>query len=414
MRIAYVCSYYLPAYVYGGPVNAGAALCEGMVHEGAEVTVLTTNANGDTTLDVPLRQRVDLEGVSVFYFPLALGGLAYFYCPSLAEAISTRISEFDLVIAATLWGHALRPTALACIRHRVPYIIPADGQLYPWALAKKRLKKALFMRAVAHRYIDRAAGIRCTDPIEAEAVDRLGLRSPTFVVPNAIHASDFRSERGSGSWRQQMSIPTDAAILLFLGRLARIKRPDIAVEVLGAAQELPRDIHLIVVGPDEEGLTQELQEQARDLGCAARLHFTGLLSRKAVASILAEADLLVMPSEIQENFGMAAVEAMAAGVPVLVSEGIPVGRWAQKAGAGLVVSCTKGAFRMAALGLLSQPERLRTMGQVGKDLARRHFDVDVVAREMLAQCEAIIATGRPLCRPNRYQEGQVPAERSGL
>jgi len=87
---------------------------------------------------------------------------------------------------------------------------------------------------------------------------------------------------------------------------------------------------------------------------------------------------------------------MAAGVPVLVSEGVPVGRWARKAGAGVVVPCSNNDFRIAALELLSYPERLRAMGQAGQDLARRRFDVDVVAREMLAQYEAIVETGRPL------------------
>ena len=398
MRIAYVCPYYRPAYVYGGPVNGSAALCEGLTRVGGEVTVFTTNANGATTLDVPLRQKVEVEGVSVFYFPLALGGLAYFYSPLLAKALAMRVPEFDVVVAATLWGHALIPTATACIHHSVPYVIPAEGQLTPWALARKRLKKALYLNVLVRRYIDRAAGIRCTDILEAEAVDRLGFRSPTFVVPNPIRTSGFRSERNSGNWRQELGIPADACVLLFLGRLTRIKRPDIAVDVLGAAQALPREIHLIVVGPDEDGLIHQLHDQARGLGCDDRLHFTGLLHQTAVATVLAEVDLLVMPTEIQENFGMSALEAMAAGVPVLVSEGVPVGRWACMAGAGLVVASTSSAFRKAALELLSSPEQLKAMGQAGQDLARRRFDVDVVARQMLAQCEAIVATGWPLPR----------------
>jgi glycosyltransferase involved in cell wall biosynthesis len=396
MRVLYICPYYKPAYVYGGPVQCIASSCEGLVQAGAQVTVFTTNANGAVRLDVPLQQPVDVEGVTVWYFPLVLHGLSFFYSPSLAKVVNIRVSEFDLVVVASLWGHPLIPAATACARFQVPYVIPVHGQLFPWALAKKRLKKSLYLKLLGRRYIDRATAIHCTDPIEAEAVVRLGFRPPTFVVPNAIRASSFSNMQKSGNLRQQLGIPDWADILLFLGRLTHIKRPDIAVDALGAVQSLDREIHLVLVGPDEDGLMPQLRAQAKSLGCEDKLHFTGLLKKEAVISVLAEATLLLMPSEIQENFGMAALEALAAGVPILVSAGVPVGRTAQMVDAGRVVACTKDAFQQAALGLLSRPEQLRTMGQRGQDLVRQLFDVSVVAREMLAQYQTIVTTGRPL------------------
>jgi hypothetical protein len=60
---------YEPAYVYGGPARSLPMLCRSLVRAGAEVTVLTTNANGATDLDVPLGQPVDLGGVEVRYYP---------------------------------------------------------------------------------------------------------------------------------------------------------------------------------------------------------------------------------------------------------------------------------------------------------------------------------------------------------
>lgn len=411
MRILYVCPYYKPAYVYGGPAQCIASLCEGLVRAGARVTVFTTNANRASPLNVPLRQPVDVDGVTVWYFPLVLNGLSYFYSPSLAKAASAQVSEFDLVAVDSLWGHPLIPTATACARSQVPYVITAHGQLFPWALAKKRLKKSIYLTVLGRRYVDRAAAIRCTDPVEAEAVCRLGFRPPTFVVPNAIRACSFGNEQNHGYFREQLGIPSRAYVLLFLGRLTRIKRPDIAVDVLAAVQSLNREIHLIFVGPDEDGLMPQLQTQAQYLGCSENLHFTGLLSKEAVIFALAETDLLLMPSEVQENFGMAALEAMAAGVPILVSGGVPVGKWAQRVGAGRVVPCTKISWQQATLELLSRPEQLRAMGRRGKTLVGEHFDIEVVARQMLAQYQAIVTTGRPLpgteCDLNQEHTGQV-------
>jgi glycosyltransferase involved in cell wall biosynthesis len=400
MRILYVCPYYKPAYVYGGPVQSFSNSCEGLAELGAQVTVFTTNANGSTRLDVPLSQPVDVEGVTVWYFPLALNGLSFFFSPSLARAVRDRITEFDLVVAAALWGHALMPTARACARARVPYVIPVRGQLFPWSLAQKQLKKKVYLELVGRRYIDCAAALHCTDPSEAEAVAKLPFRAPTFVVPNAIQASNYNIHRTQGNLWRELDLPDGANVLIFLGRITHIKRPDIAVDVLAAAQSLGREIHLVIVGPDEDGLTFQLQVQAQDLGCNDRLHFTGLLGKEGVVSALADSNLLLMPSEIQENFGMAALEAMAAGVPILVSEGVPVGRWAQMAGAGRTVACTKEAFQQAAMELLSSPEQLRAMGQHGQDLVRQVFDVQVVAQQMLTQFQAIVATGQPLPEAN--------------
>jgi glycosyltransferase involved in cell wall biosynthesis len=216
------------------------------------------------------------------------------------------------------------------------------------------------------------------------------------VVPNAIRTFCFSKVNKSGGLRRQLSIPDYADVMIFVGRITQYKRPDIAVDTLGTVHSLGRETHLVIVGPDEDGIVQQLQNQAQSLGCEDKLHFSGLLNREAVISALAEADLLLVPTEIQENFGMSALEAMAAGVPILVSEGIPVGRLAQMAGAGRVAPCTKEAFQQAALELLSRPEELKIMSQRGQDLVRQHFDSKFAAHRMLAQYRAIVSTGKPL------------------
>ncbi|HMA53627.1 MAG TPA: glycosyltransferase family 4 protein, partial [Acidobacteriota bacterium] len=244
--------------------------------------------------------------------------------------------------------------------------------------------------------INRVSAVHCTADTERDSFARLGLRPPAFVVPNAIDMARFGKLPPRGGLRSRLGIPESAVQLLFLGRLTGIKRPDIAIETMGALRASGHEAHLVMAGPDEGNLTAKLRAQAHGLGCAAQVHFTGLLAGDEVLQALADTDLLIMPSEVQENFGMSALEAMAAGVPVLAAEGVPAGSWASAAGAGIVVPCSNQGFRTAALEALSHPERLRAMGRAGKDLARRRFDRDVVALEMLAQCEAVIATGRPL------------------
>lgn len=398
MKILYVCPYYKTANIRGGPANSISSLCEGLAQAGTQITVFTTNANFESLPDDSLTKSVVIDGVPVWYFPLFYNGLYFFYSPLLTSAIKQNIKSYDLVVIDSLWSHPLIPAAQNCLKYQIPYIIPARGQLYPWALSQKKLKKSIYLILLVQRYIDRATAIQCTDQVEAQAVSRLGLDPQVFVVPNSIRCSNYNNLPKYGTFRRQFSIHQEAIVLLFSGRITQIKRPDIAVDTLAFVSSLGLgiDVHLIIAGPDQDGLIPQLKTKAQSLGCADKLHFTGLLESDAIRYALGEANLLLMPTEVQENFGMAALEALAAGVPVLVSEGVPVGRWAEEAGAGRIVTCKREAFQQAAMELLSTPEQLRKMGQNGIKLAREVFDIRVVTRQMLSQFEAIVATGRPL------------------
>jgi glycosyltransferase involved in cell wall biosynthesis len=395
MEILIVMSYYKPAYSYGGTVSAVSALAEGLAKQGANVTILTTNVNGKERLNMPLGQPVSLDGVEVYYYPLASISLGSFhYSPDLAQACKEKIKYFDLVVLETLWEYIAGPVVAASKRHHVPYIIQPHGQLLPWCINQKRLKKQLYLTLFGRRYLSQAAALHCTAPVEAEAIKSFNFRAPTFVVPNCIDLTRFENMPGHGHMRRRLGIPEDARVLLFMGRLHSVKRPDLAISTLIAAQSLTGEVHLIMAGPDETGMNEVLIELATQAGCANYLHIVGFLDGDDVLQAFTDSDILIMPSE-SENFGMSAVEAMASGVPVLVSDGVPVGHWAEEVGAGRVIPCNAEAFAEATVQLLSDAEHLKIMGLKGKKLARR-FDNSVVAQQILVHYQSIIETGQPL------------------
>ncbi|GAB4458727.1 MAG: hypothetical protein Kow0070_12780 [Anaerolineales bacterium] len=394
MRILYICSYYKPAYIYGGPARSIAAMCEALSRQGAQVTVLTTNANGSTPLDVPLGQPVDVDGVTVYYYPTA-GGLPrrFFYSPSLARACEGMIRQYDIVVLETFFTHPTTPAVKACRKWGKPYIIPQRGQLLPWALKQKPLKKYAYLALAGRSYLNHAAGLLCSNAVELEAVQKLNFKAPAFVIPNGLDTAQWRNLPPRGALRRQLAIPETAPLLLMLGRLHRVKNPDLAVEMLGLLKR--RDVHLVFAGPDEEGFEPRLRARAFALGCGSRVHFTGLLSGDSLLRAMSDADLFLMPS-VMESFGMAAVEAMACGLPVLLSEHVPVGRWVEAAGAGRQVPCTAEAFLQACDDMLSDDKSLKEMGKQARALAFERFDINMVARQMLAQCESILLQGKPL------------------
>jgi glycosyltransferase involved in cell wall biosynthesis len=369
-------------------------MCEALVRAGAEVTVFTTNANAGAALDVPLRREVNEQGVRVWYFPvMPLVPHGYFLSPELSEACRRQIHRFDIVILETLFTQAMGPAVNACKRLSVPFVVPLRGQLLPWALKHKSLKKFLYLKLMGAGYLNHAAGLQCSDDIESEAVSALDFHSPAFVVPNGISMSEWNSLPLRGTLRQRFSIRTDELILLSLGRLHRVKRPDLALRTLAGLGR--RDVHLVFAGPDEENYQARLLQEAETLGCTARVHFTGLLPHQEILQAFADSDLLVMPSAM-ESFGMAVVEALAAGLPVLVSENVPIGRWVERSGAGHMVPMEVDALVHSAKSMLSDRSGLEQMGRRGRTLAREQFDISNVAQVALSHYDSIVRKGVPL------------------
>jgi glycosyltransferase involved in cell wall biosynthesis len=187
--------------------------------------------------------------------------------------------------------------------------------------------------------------------------------------------------------------------LLFLGRIHRYKRPDIAIDVLAAIKrKLRKPIHLVFAGPDQQNLTGKLLNYAQSLECKDSVHFTGLLTNGELVSVLVDSDLLISPAEVQENFGRVIVEALAGEVPVLSSLAIPMGCWADKMGVGKAVPCISECFVKAAEELLADPNKLREMGKRGRNLVLKNFDVSSVSVQLLAQYRSVVANERPLLR----------------
>lgn len=397
LRVLCVTGYYKPAYQYGGPVRSISALCEGLARLGVQTTVFTTNANGKGRLPVDLHRDVDINGVSVWYFPLSYGGLNFFYSRSLKNAVRKKTVEFDLVIAETLWLEVGETIHRTCQSAHIPYVVPLRGQLQPWALAHKSVKKSIFMAWRAKGFLNQAAALICSSDEEARNAALLGYATPIIVVPNGIDIAHYGNLGGGKKIFDQFGIPENALVLLFMGRLDPIKKPEIAIEVCASLRKLlDVPVHLILAGPGSPERLIELSNLSYHFQVNNLVHITGLLDEKQIWEILSEVNLLLMPSSVNENFGMSALEALAAGVPVLVSEGVPVGRWAVQAGAGRIASCDAGAFTQAAAEMLSDPYALAEMGRRGRDLVQQKFDSQVVARQMLTQFQAIIATGRPL------------------
>ncbi len=390
LRVLWLAPYYEPAYVYGGPTLAISFMCRALARLGVEIEVFTTNANGKDNLDVPLECPMQIGGVQVTYFP-RLSRLPYFWSPSLARACFRQGGDFDLLHVNGVFNHLSRITADSASRHKRPFVISPHGMLMPRAMKVRSLKKDLYMMLFEKRRIARAAAIICTDEKEVDGVRSMGIETQLFLVPNGIEFCPDRSLTKRGILRARFQIPKHDSIILMLGRLHPIKRPDLAARAFAQVAGHYPLAHIVFAGPDECGLEENLRKIVQQADAAERLHFTGLLKPEEVSEALADADIFLSTSE-SENFGMAVIEAMAAGLPVIVSDQIGIARCVRDADAGLVVQLDPQSIGDGLEQLLSCSQDWLEIGQRARIAVMERFDLDIVSRKMVSCYQEVIDT----------------------
>jgi glycosyltransferase involved in cell wall biosynthesis len=263
--------------------------------------------------------------------------------------------------------------------------------LDPWSLRQGRLKKALYLMWRMRRHLNAASAIHFTAEAERVGTTRLRLRAPAIVEPNGIDVSEYANLPPRGTFRQRWNIPARQTALLFLGRLHPKKGLDL---LLPAFAMLKGDSLLVLAGPGDDDYTRRLKAEADRLGVADRVVFTGMLLGEDKLSAFADADLFVLPS-YQENFGIAVAEAMAAGLPVVVSDRVNIHAEIAGAGAGGVVPTDTAALAVELERWLSDPGRRRQAGASGRAYANSRFDWSVIAGRWEEHYEQLVAGPKP-------------------
>ncbi len=166
---------------------------------------------------------------------------------------------------------------------------------------------------------------------------------------------------------------------------------------------------LVIAGDGDESYRKELEEVARAFGIAENVCWAGFLSGSAKAAAFAAADIFVLPS-YSENFGNAVVEALIAGVPVIVSDRVGICRELLERNAALVVPCDSNAICAAISRLFSSPEEAATVAIQGQRAARELFSEDSVIKALLNCYYDILA--RSAGRDRKHVEAGATALRS--
>ena len=331
--------------------------------------MFTTNVDGPNDSQVPLGVSVKLDGVNVWYFPCP-GLRRLYWSPALARALKRQIASFDVVHLHSVFLWPTWAAARAARRARVPYLVAPRGMMVKDLIRQKsRWLKTVWIRLIERYNLEKAAGIHVTALLEKEELLNFGFHLPTvFAISNGVDLDEMTPDAKP---------VVENPYILYLGRINWKKGLDKLVKAMMQIEE----IQLIIAGNDEEAYQPELEQLVTGLGLAGRVQFIGPVSGPAKWRLFQDAKIFVLPSR-SENFGIAVLEAMAMGCPVLISPDVGLAEVVQEYECGMVVNAEPAEIAKAVHSMLGAPERLRVMGERGRALARSKYSWAGVATEM--------------------------------
>jgi glycosyltransferase involved in cell wall biosynthesis len=245
--------------------------------------------------------------------------------------------------------------------------------------------KALYCRLFGHRMLAAAAAViaitrrECDDLVARFAVDRMRI----LVAPNGVPVAPPAERMMPGL--------TGAPFVLFVGRLAPVKGADILIEAFAQIADACRDVDLLLVGPDF-GMGAQLQQRVAALGLTGRVHFLGFVDEGQRQYLHRRALLLAIPSR-SEVMSIVALEAAAAGTPVLLTKACGFDAVAETGG-GVVVDAEPPAIAAALKAMLADRAVLPGMGQRLRAFVLQHHSWAATARSLSDYFTGVIAKPR--------------------
>jgi glycosyltransferase involved in cell wall biosynthesis len=392
VRILNVAQTYFPYVAEGGRPAKVRAISRKLAEHGHSVTVLTANLgvsewsnvagpHEETALGLQLTE----DGVVAIYLPTLARYRVLTINPGVLGFCRSHLAGFDLVHFYGLYDMLGPVVSYSCRRKGIPYVIEPMGMHRP--IDRSIRMKTIWHRTVGSAFWQAAAKIIATSELEEQELMEDGVPQERIAMRyNGISSDLTTTALARGEFRSRWGLPADEPLILFLSRLIRRKGADLLIEAF--AQACPDSGRLVIAGPEgEPGYRAQLEKCARDSGVAARVLFTGPLYEDEKSSALTDADIFALPSQY-ENFANVAAEAIACGVPVIITPFCGI-RSLVDGRAGLVVGPEKGALAAALARLLHDKSLYARLKEGCRDVTSQ-LNWDHLTKQMEGYYQGIV------------------------
>jgi glycosyltransferase involved in cell wall biosynthesis len=374
MNILHVVTSLDPAQ--GGPPAVVTRLAAAQAALGHQVSILAyadpaaAERTTKSVAPIPGFDRVKVHGLP------PPGRATRFTGTDVRSFLEPVIASYDYLHLHGIWDTLLIHAAKVARRAGVPYALVPHGMLDPWSLSQRALKKKIALAMGFGSLIRNAAFLHTLNTDEERLIGPLNLNPRTAVIPNGVFLSEIEPLPPRGNFRAKHAELVDDPYVLFLSRLHFKKGLDYLADAFAlAANSVPR-LRLVVAGPDD-GAREPFVQQIARLGLTDRTHVVGPLYGGDKIAAFVDAAAFCLPSR-QEGFSVAVTEALACGIPVVISDQCHFPE-VQEVGAGRVVPCDAKATGDALSQVLADASAAQRMGDAGAKLIRERFTWPKVA-----------------------------------
>ncbi|MEO3704017.1 hormogonium polysaccharide biosynthesis glycosyltransferase HpsP [Trichormus azollae] len=368
--------------IYGGPSQMVLGLAPALAKAGVEVTILTTDSNGDNCqqpLDVPLNIPIKQDGYEIIYFRCA-PFRRYKFSLGLLKFLKNNAKYSDIAHIHALFSPISTLAATICYQQNLPYILRPLGTLDPSDLRKKKQLKQLYVALLERRNLAGASAIHFTSEQEAKISSRFGVSTKDLVIPLGVIPPKNKTE----NIRNKFGIFNDKPVVLFMSRIDPKKGLELLIPALQKLSIQGLDFHFVLAGtnPQDPIYEQKIKSEIENSQLKSHTTITGFVTGEAKISLLETADLFVLPS-YYENFGIAVAEAMVAGIPVVISDQVHIYQQVLDSESGWVGTTDVESILRLLTTALSNLQECQRRGLNAQKYALQHFSWDAITEQVI-------------------------------
>jgi glycosyltransferase involved in cell wall biosynthesis len=375
----------------GGTSRAVLDMVRALRDREIDAEIATTNDDGDNLLDVPLGQSIIYDRVPTYFFarfsPQLPAAREFAFSGSFTTWLFQNITKYDAIHVHALFSYT-STVAMSIARLKgVPYITTPHGLLCEWSLQQSAQKKQAYLNLIERANLDRARAIHVTCEQERDDVVALNLKSPISILPLALTELPVAIPDAANLLRQSLNCPTDEPIILFLARLHYKKGLEYLIPALGQLKD--RRFTLVIAGTGTPAYEAEIQALIVAAGIENRTRMVGFVEGTQKDLLIQGADLFALTSH-SENFGIAVLEALIVGTPVLLTPGVGLASVVRDNDLGYIADLHIDAIAQGLDRHLSNPDRSKEMGERARQFAIANYNWDKIAGDLIRVYQSIV------------------------
>lgn len=345
--------------IAAGPSYSVVRLCEALIEEGFQVTLL----------DAEYKETANTQLKFLKRFKLGAGPMRLGRSPDMLNWLKVNNKEIDIIHNHSLWMMPNVYAGWVASKYNKPLVVSPRGTLSQWAMSSGSSIKKIFWPLLQRPSLRKTVCFHATAYSEYEDIRKQGFKQPVAIIPNGIDIPPIYQKTTKSK-----------RTLLFLGRIHPVKGIDILLNAWSVLEKNYPNWVLKIVGPDNNGYLNTMKQLAKELNLQNVIFHEAIFGEQKLQAYN-NADLFVLPSHT-ENFGVAVAESLASGTPVIVTKGTP---WqvVESVGSGWWIDIGKEALVNCLQTALSlDDDILMRMGQNGRKLVEENYSWSKVGQMM--------------------------------